>query len=42
MNLLLVPGDDFGCPEFFRLCTCVSPDMIRRSLPVFQELMAEK
>ena len=41
-NLLLVPGDDFGCPEFFRLCTCVSPDMIRRSLPVFQELMAEK
>ena len=41
-NLLLVPGDDFGCPEFFRLCTCVSPDMIRRSLPVFQELMAEE
>ena len=38
-NLLLVPGDDFGCPEFFRLCT---PDMIRRSLPVFQELMAEE
>ena len=38
-NLLLVPGNDFGCPEFFRICTCVSGDMIRRSLPVFRELI---
>ena len=38
-NLLLVPGDDFGCPEFFRICTCVSYDMIQRSLPVFRELI---
>ena len=38
-NLLLVPGDDFGCPEFFRICTCVSYDMIQRSLPVFKELI---
>ena len=40
-NLLVVPGDDFGCPEFFRLSTCVSYDMIRRSLPVFQALIRE-
>ena len=38
-NLLVVPGDDFGCPEFFRLSTCVAPDMIQRSLPVFRELI---
>lgn len=38
-NLLVVPGDDFGCPEYFRLCTCVSYDTIQRSLPLFQALM---
>ncbi|WP_312939458.1 pyridoxal phosphate-dependent aminotransferase [Oscillibacter sp.] len=38
-NLLVVPGDDFGCPEYFRLCTCVSYDTIQRSLPLFQELI---
>ena len=37
-NLLVVPGDDFGCPAFFRLSTCVSSEMVRRSLPVFARL----
>lgn len=37
-NLLVVPGDDFGCPEFFRISTCVSHDMILRSLPIFERL----
>jgi aspartate aminotransferase len=40
-NLLLVPADDFGCPGFVRLSTCVSYDMILRSLPAFRALMAE-
>ena len=40
-NLLLVPGRDFGVPEYFRICTCVSKDMILRSLPVFKELLEE-
>ena len=38
-NVLVVPGDDFGCPEYFRLCTCVSYDTIQRSLPLFKELI---
>lgn len=38
-DLLIVPGTDFGCPEYFRLCYCVEPDMIRRSLPIFKELI---
>lgn len=38
-GLLLVPGDDFGCPGYFRLSTCVDYDMIRRSLPLFRELI---
>ena len=38
-DVLVVPGDDFGCPEYFRLCYCVSADCIKRSLPRFQALM---
>ena len=41
-NLLVVPGDDFGCPDFFRISTCVSYDMVCRSLPVFQKLIASR
>ena len=40
-NLLVVPGTSFGCREYFRICYCVSNDMIRRSLPVFAELIKE-
>lgn len=38
-DLLVVPGDGFGCPGYFRLCYCVSYDKIVRSLPVFAELI---
>ena len=38
-DLLLVPGDGFGCPGYFRICYCVSHEMILKSLPIFQELM---
>ena len=38
-DLLVVPGDDFGCPEYFRMCYCVSVDTIERSLPIFRELI---
>ena len=38
-DLLLVPGDGFGCPGYFRICYCVSYDMIQRSLPVFRALL---
>ena len=40
-DLLLVPGDGFGCPGYFRICHCVSHDMILRSLPVFASLIKE-
>ena len=39
-NLLIVPGGDFGCPDYLRISTCVSYDMLERSLPVFKELIA--
>jgi len=40
-DLLVVPGAGFGCPEYFRICYCVSYDMIQKSLPVFEELIRE-
>ena len=40
-DLLLVPGDDFGCPAYFRICYCVSRDLIERSLPIFEKLIRE-
>lgn len=39
-NLLIVPTDGFGCPGFCRLSTCVSHEMILRSLPAFEDLAA--
>lgn len=39
LDLLIVPGDSFGCPGWFRLCYCVSHDRILRSLPLFRRLM---
>ena len=38
-DLLVVPGDGFGCPGYFRICYCVSYNMIQKSLPVFAELI---
>ena len=41
-DLLIVPGDGFGCPGYFRICYCVSFRQIQRSLPVFKALLEEK
>ena len=40
-DLLVVPGDGFGCPGYFRVCYCVSLDLIERSLPIFKSLLEE-
>ena len=38
-DLLVVPGDGFGCPGYFRICYCVSFHMLQKSLPVFEALI---
>ncbi len=40
-NILLVSGASFACPGYVRLAYCVSPDMIKRSLPSFKKLAEE-
>jgi len=37
-DLLLVPGDDFGCPGHVRISYCVTTEQIKRSLPAFEKL----
>ncbi len=39
LDLLVVPGDDFGIPGYFRLCYCVDYEKITGSLPLFKALL---
>lgn len=39
LDLLVVPGDDFGIPGYFRLCYCVDYEKIVGSLPLFKKLL---
>ncbi|MBO5318002.1 MAG: pyridoxal phosphate-dependent aminotransferase [Oscillospiraceae bacterium] len=39
MDIILVPGNDFGCSAYCRLCYCVSYEKLQRSLPRFRELI---
>ena len=40
-ELLLVPGDSFGCEGYVRISYCVKTETIRRALPGFRALMEE-
>ncbi|WP_343210644.1 pyridoxal phosphate-dependent aminotransferase [Anaerolentibacter hominis] len=40
-ELLLVPGDDFGCPGYVRVSYCVRTDMIKNAMPAFAALAKE-
>lgn len=40
-ELLLVPGDDFGCPGYVRISYCVQTEQIERALPAFLKLAQE-
>lgn len=40
-DLLLVPGDDFGCPGYVRIAYCVAEKTIADAMPAFRELMEE-
>lgn len=38
MDLMLVPGDNFGCPGHFRIAYCVPEERVKKALPVFRRL----
>lgn len=36
-DLLLVPGDSFGCPGYFRMAYCIDTEKVKRSMPVLRK-----
>ena len=38
LDLLVVPGEEFGCPGYVRVCYCVDYEKICKSLPLFAKL----
>ena len=40
-DLVLVPGDSFGCPGHVRISYCVPTEQIQRALHKFEQLAAE-
>lgn len=41
LNILIPPGESFGCPGYLRLSTCVSHEMIVKSLSAFKTLIEQ-
>ena len=38
-DLILVPGDTFGCPGFFRMAYCIDTDKVARSLEALRKFV---
>ena len=39
--MVVVPGSSFGGPGYVRLAYCISPDVIKMSIPRFEKIMSE-
>lgn len=40
-NVLVVPGDSFGCPNWLRLSYCVETERIKKALPLMKQMFEE-
>ncbi|MCI8845346.1 MAG: pyridoxal phosphate-dependent aminotransferase [Lachnospiraceae bacterium] len=38
-DLILVPGDTFGCPGYFRMAYCIDAEKVERSLPALRKFV---
>ena len=41
-DLILVPGDTFGCPGYFRMAYCIDTEKVERSLPALRTFVKEE
>ena len=41
-DLVLVPGDTFGAPGYFRMAYCMETEKVQRSLPALRRFAAEE
>ncbi|MBO5564835.1 MAG: pyridoxal phosphate-dependent aminotransferase [Lachnospiraceae bacterium] len=40
-DLILVPGDSFGAPGFFRMAYCIDTEKVERAMPRFRQFIQE-
>ena len=41
-DLVLVPGDSFGCPGYFRMAYCIDTEKVKRSLEALRKFVREE
>ena len=41
-DLVLVPGDSFGAPGYFRMAYCIDTEKVERSLVALRKFVAEE
>lgn len=41
-NLVLVPGDGFGCPGYFRMAYCIDTEKVKRSLAALRQFVEKE
>lgn len=41
-DLILVPGDGFGCPGYFRMAYCIDTEKVERSLPAMHTFLKKE
>lgn len=41
-NLILVPGDSFGCPGYFRMAYCIDAQKVERAIPALRKFVKEE
>ena len=41
-DLVLVPGDTFGCPGYFRMAYCIETEKVRRAMPAMRRFVKQE
>jgi len=41
-DLILVPSDNFGVLEYFRMAYCIDTEKVERSIPVLREFVEKE
>lgn len=41
-DLVLVPGDTFGCPGYFRMAYCIETEKVQRAMPALRTFVAQE
>lgn len=41
-DLVLVPGDTFGCPGYFRMAYCIETEKVRRAMPALRRFVEQE